>query len=328
MNQPRVSIIIPLKDTLPYFKKCYDSLISQTCVNTEIIIVDDASLQDIRGFLNGYENISNTVYIHNEKSLGPGACRNIGLRIAKGQYIAFCDSDDWVDLNFYEQICDALDRTDADIAMVSMKREFPFRNKDEEIYMCYYNQRYSLLPEMAIRSMCGDYNDIGIRVSSACMNKVYRHDFLRRIDAQFEEGVYFQGTMFSIYTFLRASKIECIPNVTYHHFRRKGSIIQSFNVKHIEDFGNCCKTLRNYFDNVGQFQNYKDSFYRECIYLFDLVVQEIFEYVFDEDLKKEYIRQIIEQCFQSVSADEWLAFLDAETIRRHLQPDIRDTTLY
>lgn len=328
MKQPRVSIIIPLKDTLPYFKKCYDSLLAQTCDDIEIIIVDDASSQDISGFLSHYDHTQKLVYLRNEVSLGPGACRNLGLDIAQGQYISFCDSDDWVDLNFYEHVCDRLDRTTADLAMVSMKREFPFRNKDDETYMCHYCQHYTLDPEIAIHIMCDDYDDMGIKVASACMNKIYRHDFLQRINARFEEGVYYQGTMFSIFTFLRASKISCIANVTYHHFRRQGSIIQSFNVKHIQDFGNCCRTLRKYFMDMNRFEAYKDSFYRKCIFLFDLVVQEIFEYVPDEALKKKYIQQLLEQCLGAVSAEEWLTFLDAETIRRHLQPDIHDTTLY
>lgn len=328
MNQPRVSVIIPLKDTLPYFKKCFDSLLEQTCKDIEIIIIDDASSQDILGFLNSYGQRPNLIYLRNKVSAGPGACRNLGLEVAKGQYISFCDSDDWVDLNYYEHICNHLDRTTADLVMVSMKREFPFRSRDEETYMCCYRQHYSLSPEISIRSMCGDYEDVGIKVASACMNKVYRHEFLQRIHARFEEGVYFQGTMFSIFTFLRATKIDCIPNITYHHFRRKGSIIQSFNVKHIQDFGNCCQTLRKYFTDMDQFETYKDSFYRECIYLFDLVIQEIFEYVPDEEQKKKYIQHILEHCLNAVSAEEWLTFLDSETIRRHLQPDIYDTTLY
>lgn len=328
MKYPRVSIIIPLKDTLPYFKKCCDSLMAQTCSDIEIIVVYDASSQDISGFLNSYGYTQKLIYLRNEVSLGPGACRNQGLDIAQGQYISFCDSDDWVDLNYYEHVCNHLDKTTADLVMVSMKREFPFRNIDDETYMCRYSQHYTLDPEIAIHAMCGDYDDVGIKVASACMNKIYRHDFLQKINARFEEGVYFQGTMFSIFTFLRASKINCIPDITYHHFRRKGSIIQSFNVKHIQDFGNCCRTLRKYFVDMGRFETYKDSYYRKCIFLFDLVIQEIFEYVPNEDLKKKYIQQMLEQCFDVVSAEEWLAFLDAETIRRHLQPDIHDTSLY
>lgn len=328
MNKPLISIIVPFRDTLPYFKKCLDSLISQTYNNIEIIVVDDASLQDISSLINDFENNMKIVYLRNETSLGPGACRNIGLDAAKGKYISFCDSDDWVDLNYYEHICNHLDKVSAELVMVSMKREYPYRSRNEEMYMCQYNQQYVIRPEIAIRSMCGDYEDMGIKVSSACMNKIYRSDFLKRINARFEEGVYFQGTMFSIYTFLHAKRVDCIPNVTYHHFRRNGSIIQSFNEKHIHDFGVCCTTLRKYFTDMNQFEQYKDSYYRKCIFLFDLVIQEIFEYVADESKKKKYIQQMLEQCFNVVSVEEWLTFLDSETIRRHLQPNILDTTLY
>ena len=79
---------------------------------------------------------------------------------------------------------------------------------------------------------------------------------------------------------------------------------------------------------MNQFEQFKDSFYRKCIFLFDLVIQEIFEYVPDESLKKKYIQLTLEQCFNEISVEEWLTFLDSETIRRHLQPNILDTTLY
>ena len=69
MKQPYVSIIIPLKDTLPYFKKCFDSLLSQTCDDIEIIVVDDASSQDISGFINSYDHTPKLVYNRNEARL-------------------------------------------------------------------------------------------------------------------------------------------------------------------------------------------------------------------------------------------------------------------
>lgn len=330
MNKPRISVIVPVKDTLPYFKKCYDSLVHQTCKDVEIVIIDDASSQNIRDAIQASIGtpMRDIIYKKNSKSLGPGACRNLGLALSHGEYIAFCDSDDWVDLSSYKYICDYLDQSTTDIAMFSMKREYPYGTSERSNYLCYYDQIYTLTPEIAIRSMCGEYEDMGIKVASACMNKVFRRDFLTQINARFEENVYYQGTMFCVYTFLRANKIDCLPRVTYHHFRRRGSIIQSFNSKHIHDFRVCCQTIKKYFSDLDKLDIYQSSLYRKCAYLFDLNMREIFQYVYNEEDRKFYIQQLLKECFEVVSPAEWLTYLDSETIRRHLQPGIDDTSLY
>lgn len=327
MKNVILSVIIPIKDTLPYFKKCLDSMVSQTCQNIEIIVVDDNSKQNIKDFLLSY-NDDRIIYIKCDKTLGPGGARNRGIDIACGRYIAFCDSDDWVDLNYYERIINYMDKYELDIVMTSMKREFPISCDNTETYMCKYNQKYSLSPEIALKILSKEYNEFEIKIVPACMNKIYRKQFLSNINARFEEGVYFQGVLFTVYTFLRTNKIEILPDVEYHHFRRANSVVQSFDEKHIVDFGNCCRTLRKYFYDSNTFELFKFSYYCLCNKYFNLIVQEMFEYVHSEKEIKKYLQQLLNLYIENVDISDLFEFLSAEEIRQHIQPNLTDTKLY
>ena len=102
----QLTVIIPVFNTMEYLKKCLDSIVNQTLKEIEIIVVDDASTQDIYSFLKReYPKAESIKYIRNNQSLKPGGARNKGIKIAQGKYIAFCDSDDWLDLNTYNIIC-------------------------------------------------------------------------------------------------------------------------------------------------------------------------------------------------------------------------------
>lgn len=328
MKDVLLSIIIPVKDTLPYLKKCLDCMVSQTCKNIEIIIVDDNSSQDISSFVNSY-NDKRILYIKNEKCIGPGGARNRGIDNSNGKYIAFCDSDDWVDFNYYETVCNFMEKSDSDITMTSMKREFALgQNYISKTYMCKYNQYYTLDTEMAIRILSKEYKDIELSIVPACMNKIYKRTFLIETNARFEEGVYFQGVLFSLYTFLRAKIIHCVPEIEYHHFRRPNSVVQSFDEKHIIDFGKCCKTLKQYLEDTDSFEIYKYSYQCLCNKYFNLIIQEIFEFVNGEKQIKALLQNTIDTYVNNVNLSDLFDYLSAEEIRRHFQPYLTDTTLY
>lgn len=97
-----VSVVIPTYNSEQYIKHAIDSALLQN-VEKEIIVVDDASTDNTRELLNCYIQNNNIIYIRNKENLGVAESRNIGIRLAKGDYIAFLDADDWWDKNKLEQ---------------------------------------------------------------------------------------------------------------------------------------------------------------------------------------------------------------------------------
>ena len=329
MRETKLSVVIPVFNTQEYLKKCIDSILYQTLKSIEIIVVDDASTQDIKGFLqNEYPSANNIRYIRNDISQRPGGARNRGMEQAKGRFITFCDSDDWLDLNLYGEAIKYMEDTNAEIGMVSMIREDTTK-ANPSIFKCRYNELYELDSEMALKILSSQYQN-GISIVPACINKIYRRCFLDNIHARFEEDIYYQGILFTVDTFLQASKIICIPNVIYHHYLRNNSITQSFDDEHLYSFEECLKRMKQYFVKAGKYEFYEYTYYKILEHYLDVVISEIFEYIPDEALKKILLRKAFNIAQKMINVDRYLEYTSAEELRRHLQPFITDpfTVLY
>ncbi|MGU8064539.1 hypothetical protein ACS6Y8_09300, partial [Streptococcus suis] len=133
--------------------------------------------------------------------------------------------------------------------------------------------------------------------------------------------------LFSIKTMLAASKLICIPNATYFHYRRKGSIVQSFEHKNSEDMLFILKEIKVYLENNNYFEIYKKSFYLFCEHFINLIIRQINEFCSDENIKKAEMTFIVKNLLQQINLDEYLASISAEKLRMHIQPYIIDTNI-
>ena len=123
MDQFKVSVIVPVYNVEPYLHKCLDSLVNQTLKDIEIICINDCSPDKSLAILKEYAKKDERVKIIDFKeNQGVSAARNIGMKIAKGEYIGFCDPDDYVDLDFYEKLHKLAKSKDADIAKAAIKK--------------------------------------------------------------------------------------------------------------------------------------------------------------------------------------------------------------
>lgn len=119
---PKVSVIIPVYGVEKYIERCIRSLFEQTLDDIEYIFVDDCtpdnSISILRKVLSEYPNREKQVKIlHHEKNKGLAQARQTGLKIASGEYIAHCDSDDWVDVHMYEEMYNKAIEEDADVVV-------------------------------------------------------------------------------------------------------------------------------------------------------------------------------------------------------------------
>lgn len=325
MKNYDITIIVPTYNTSNYIEKCIDSLLNQTINSVEIIIIDDNSEEDYSAVKEKYSVYDNIVFLRNENRLGPGGARNRGLEIAHGKYIAFCDSDDWVELDLYKTVIDVMEKHNSEIGVFPVQRVYDIP-MSTPYYLCNYKQVYCLTADVAIKIMLQQY-DLGISIPFYCTNKVFRKSFLDSISATFENEIYYQGKLFTIYTFLYAQKIVCVPNVCYKHYRRKNSIIQSFEVKHINDFKQSMLYIKEYLQLAQKYELYKYQYFKLCEKSLDLVIRQIFEFVEDENQKKEYIKSALSKMSELISIDEYFEYTNAEEIRKHIQPHITNTEL-
>lgn len=104
MEQPLISVIVPVYKVEPYLRQCVDSIINQTYTNLEIILIDDGSPDRCPEICDEYAAKDSRVRVIHQKNSGVSAARNAGLNIASGDYIGFVDADDWIEPNMYEEL--------------------------------------------------------------------------------------------------------------------------------------------------------------------------------------------------------------------------------
>lgn len=117
-----VSIIVPVYNTEEYLQKCLDSLTNQTLKNIEIICVNDGSTDNSLKILQDNAIKDDRIKIINQENKKQGAARNAGMQVATGEYIGFVDSDDYVDLHYFERLYRVARNYNSDIALLKLRR--------------------------------------------------------------------------------------------------------------------------------------------------------------------------------------------------------------
>ncbi|GLB58983.1 glycosyltransferase family 2 protein [Cytobacillus sp. NCCP-133] len=131
---PVISIIIPIYNAEKYLRKCLDSLIRQTFTDIEIICVDDESTDNSGRILEEYAKNDHRIVVVSQKNTGASGARNTGMKISRGKYIMFVDSDDWLDLETCETAYRIAKDYMADVVMWSYVREYQEQSKPKVIF--------------------------------------------------------------------------------------------------------------------------------------------------------------------------------------------------
>lgn len=196
-----VSILIPVYNTSPYLKDCLDSIIGQTFQDIEIIIWDDGSTDNSLEICKEYGNRFTNIEIYSGKNQGVAATRNNLLAKAKGEYVLFVDSDDWIEPEMVEFLVTTAKNTDADITICER-----------------YNTRHLPLTEeswdriKAIREFL-----IHKRINGALWNKLIRTDLVK--DVRFDPIVYYGEDAQFMWEILQHVTKIIVTNKPLYHYR-------------------------------------------------------------------------------------------------------------
>lgn len=234
---PNLSIIIPVYNVEAYLPRCLDSVCNQTLSNLQIICVDDGSTDNGGRILAEYARRDKRIQIISQKNSGLSIARNVGLNYAKGKYVTFLDSDDWVAPDFYEKLYNAAVENSADISAGNVL----YWRDDTQIY----SSHVSWWTLCSAHSVITDISDKWhILQSCACWNKIYKTDLIKRNGVTF----YLHRTVEDFpYTFLicgLAQKIVLCPDAFLFYRQRSTSIMADPS-----------KTVRNCFDVIANWNN-------------------------------------------------------------------------
>lgn len=212
-----LSIIIPVYNVEKYLKECLESVLEIKNVNYEILVINDGSLDNSQKIINEFLEKNDRIKSFLKENGGISTARNYGLKRARGEYIWFVDSDDFIDAKEFQIFFNEVKKEKMDIFIANYSL-FKDGKKCKERKIFYDKQ---ILSGEKILNRKGKE----ILAKGYVWKNLYRKEFLNENGIIFKEGIVIEDQLFNIYCFLKAKKIKCLNNfIYYYRVNRKGSL--------------------------------------------------------------------------------------------------------
>ena len=214
----KVSVIISVYNVEKYLARCLDSVINQTLKDIEIICVNDGSTDNSAQILEEYAQKDERIKVITQVNSGLSEARNTGMSASTGEFIAFLDSDDFVDLDFYEALYNSAVKNNCEIACGNIIRENdkkkrkPFVDYDKEHVVSSVKDKYEVT-----------------KVPDHCYvwNKIYKRESLINSGVTFIRGITYEDMPFTADVLEKLGNLVCVPKVFYHYWINDESIVKT-----------------------------------------------------------------------------------------------------
>lgn len=220
-----ISVIVPIYKVESYLNRCIDSIINQTYKNLEIILVDDGSPDRCGEICDNYAKLDSRIRVIHKINGGLSSARNAGLKIAKGDYIGFVDSDDYIKTDMYENLINACIMNECHVSGVRYERRYQNGLKEDSLTVITDNSLKS--SEEYFRELLLHVGDV-----SVC-TKLFEKSILENLF--FDERKNNEDLLFMIGVIERVSSIYFIAKIGYYYMIREGSITNQGFSKTIVD---------------------------------------------------------------------------------------------
>ena len=244
---PKVSVIVPFYNVEGYIEKCLETLVNQTLEDIEIILVNDGSkdrsIEIVNKFLEAYPD--KLVYLEKENG-GLSDARNYAIPYAKGEYIAFLDSDDYVEKDMYQKMYELAKKENSDMVECDFYWEYPDKLKKDVGVI--YNGKKEMLEKVRV----------------VAWNKLIRREILEKTEVKFPKGYRYEDVEFTYKLVPFIEKVSFLKKPCVHYIQREGSISNSQNERTKEIF-DVLDHVIDYYKEKGIYETYKEEI--EYIYV-------------------------------------------------------------
>lgn len=305
---PLVSIIVPIYNVEQYLKACLDTLVNQTLQDIEIICVNDGSPDNSADIVRKYMQADSRIKLIEQENRGLSGARNAGLKVAKGEYVYFMDSDDWLEHDAMDVCYQKAIRGNVDVVLFDALSFVDGVEKCSEEIQNDYDRSKRLQSYanqvMPAKQLFKQMVQTGAMRASACLNFI-RRDLLVKNGLNFEDGLIHEDELFTPQLYALANTMMYIPQMFFHRRVRLGSIMTSVKIE---------KTLESLSHIIGELCAFAKSHFgvRQLIYLrcYELAVHA-------NNLKKDYMKQQLPLCWKQISrCHKWFNY--CRKIKKHL----------
>jgi len=271
-----LSIIIPVYNVEEYLTECLDSVFSQDLNDCEIISVNDGSKDTSRQILSDYQKKNPELIIIDQENGGLSEARNAGLKVAKGEYIYFLDSDDYLLPEVIEKINKSIQQSKCEV--------IGFNATANGITIYIPSFIVANFGKSGISFFSDFYYDNGFYPFFNIALYVYRKSFLDHHNLYFKKGIYHEDILFTLHVFYYTTSI-CGYNIPIFNYRqnREGSITTNIKLKNLSDKSKICREL----DCFYQEHNFENKhFYNTIFYIYIFTIYQALQNGYSE--KKYY----------------------------------------
>lgn len=307
-----LTVIVPVYNDEANIVRCLESLFNQTFCNMEIIVVNDASTDNTLTVLEKYQKKHPFQIISMKENSGAGSCRNTGILAAKTSYIAFVDSDDWVDMSSYAKCFEQLS-DNTDVVVFGLVYDYITQNRREEKY--HYSKNYRMPGEFALNIYAHTIPN-EIKITPIVNNKVYRRQFLLDNNIFFHEELRYQeDDVFTFEVLARAAMVIFVSGCTYHYCQRNGSLIHTVSEHSIRSFISAYLTLEKTLRASDMFEKHKSAFYLKFKGSLLGVIKRILDYETDTKKRNKLIHLLLALLIENYDIPEILDTINFSAIR-------------
>ena len=267
----KVSVIVPVYNVEKYLTKSLDSLVNQTLEDIEIIVVNDGSTDNSKKIIETYKKkYPNKIKYLEKPNGGLSDARNFGMPHATGEYIAFLDSDDYVELNTYEKMYNKAKEENADMVECDFIWEYPNKRKIDAGII--YNGKKEMLTYARV----------------VAWNKLIKRALLEKNKIEFPKGLRYEDVEFFYKMIPYYNKVSFVKEPLIHYIQRESSISKVQNERTKEIF-EVLNNVIEYYKKNNLYNEYKDEL--EYTYTRLLLCSSLFRMVKikDKKVKKELI---------------------------------------
>lgn len=244
-----ISVIIPVYNTENYLEKCLLSVLNQSFKNIEVIIVNDGSSDNSLKIINDFMNTDSRIKLINQENQGLGAARNTGIKEAKGEYIIFVDSDDYINSNGLEILYNQAIKTSADIITTRYQKVL---ENGEIIYQSPYINTQSN----------DDYfkNNLMANIPMMAWNKMYKLELFIKNNILFPVNTIYEDVPVALKLSYYSKKISSLDFCYYNWLERDMSLSRNIQKKNIDDIIKIFFTIKSFLITFNLYEKYKIYF--------------------------------------------------------------------
>lgn len=260
LKAPFVSVIIPVYNVAEFLPRCLDSILAQTLKNFEVILINDGSTDSSLDILSRYASKYDNFILIDKKNEGVTRARNLGISMAKGEYLSFVDSDDYVSPRFLQSLYSLAKSTCADIACCNYYKHNMETGRKYTYPLSMPSGIYT--KQKALRLLIND-----TRVKYYIWNKLFRRAMIMDNNITFPK-ICFEDTEFCTEAFYHANKIAITRQALYSYCKHKNSTISKMKLHEINDYLLALASTRNFLEKKHSFQTYKKSYFTHSLRIF------------------------------------------------------------